>query len=120
MGTSPVTLLAAPGAGLYYDFDKIIAEYTHVSTPYTFVSAKVLVMQTAQVAYINQNLITNSANRVCIIEPTKYENYDAAINYHDTKPLNLGMQFTTDSGDDPINGNGTMEVKMWYTIRSFG
>jgi hypothetical protein len=119
MGTSPIPLLAAPGVGFYYDIPKVILEYTHISTAYTYPGgAKSLVIGYAQIAIINPDLLSNTNNRVCIIEPTKHQiDSDTA---HSTIELNQALSFSTNNFSNPTTGNGTILAKIWYKIRSFG
>ena len=120
MGSSPKLLLAAPGAGFYYDIDKIVLEYTYNTIVYSVGALKFHIsISTAQLAVINRNLITDTFNKVSIVEPTK-PIFTDGYNLHQTTALNQSLTISTDTGQDFINGNGTMEVKMWYTIRSFG
>lgn len=119
MGTSPILLLAAPGVGFYYDIPKVILEYTHISTAYTYPgSAKSLVIGYAQVARIKDDLLSNTNNRVCIIEPTKHLVDTGTV--HTTVELNEQLLFSTDNFSNPATGTGTILAKIWYKIRSFG
>ena len=119
MGTSPISLLAAPGAGFYYDIPKIIIEYTYNTAPYS-TSAKQLVMSNAQVAIVEQTIITATSNRVAIIEPTKYDASALPYIVHNVSQLNRALEFSTIDASDPTLGSGTMDIKIWYKIRSFG
>jgi hypothetical protein len=120
MGTSPIPLLAAPGVGFYYDIPKVILEYTHISTTYTYPGgSKRLGIGYAQTAVINNDLLTNTNNRVCIIEPTKHQ-IEGSNTLHDTIELNQALSFSTDNFSNPATGNGTILAKIWYKIRSFG
>jgi hypothetical protein len=120
MGTSPISLLAAPGVGFYYDIPKVILEYTHISTAYTYPGgAKRLGIGYAQSAVINADLLSDTNNRVCIIEPTKHQ-IEGSNTIHNTIELNRALSFSTDNFSDPATGNGTILAKIWYKIRSFG
>jgi hypothetical protein len=120
MGTTPVSLLAAPGASFYYDIPRIIMEYTYITAPYSTGTAKQLAIASAQVAIIESTLITATSNRVAIIEPTKYENGDPAYNIHNANQLNRPLEFSTIDATNPTGGSGTLDAKIWYKIRSFG
>lgn len=119
MGNTPISLLAAPGAGFYYDIPKIIIEYTYNTAPYS-TSAKQLVMSNAQVAIVEQTIITATSNRVAIIEPTKYDASASPYIVHNVSQLNRALEFSTIDASDPTLGSGTMNIKIWYKIRSFG
>lgn len=120
MGSSPKLLLANPGAGFYYDIDKIVLEYTRGSVSYSEGAFKFhIAIQSAQIAIIDRRLLTAGANKVSIVEPTKYLNTDG-YNLHIASELSTSLSITTTTGDNYINGDGTMDVKIWYTIRSFG
>lgn len=128
IGTSPITLLAAPGTNKYYDFDKIIFEFTYGTITYNCPSKLFIVgyaTPTIKIAYIDlSQLVSQTTNRICIVEPTKPDNYDIGggilVNTHLSIELNEALLFTTIGLDDLTFGDGTMKVKIWYKVRNFG
>jgi hypothetical protein len=100
--------------------DKIVLEYTFVSTTYTTAGKQHIAIGNFQVAVVDRALITGGAgNKVSIVEPTKLLNTDG-YNLHIASALNQPLAISTTDSTNFASGNGTMEVKMWYTIRSFG
>ena len=122
MGSTPIELLPAAGAGKYYDIDKIVIEYSHVTTTYTFSSE--IYLSVNNVYTVLGNSITNGANTVGIVGSSIYsENYDDAgtlyprLIHHE---LNESVKLMTWDNSNPTNGDGTIRVIITYTLRTFG
>lgn len=112
--TSPITLLAAPAAGTYYEIDKLVFEFTPGLTPYSgifqvstagcfrCVFDEALFAQTVQSVLI----ATFSTNGIFDDEP---------ISLH--FPITDGLTLSTSS--DPLAGTGTLRIRMTYKIVTF-
>lgn len=123
MGTTPIELLPAPGAGKYYDWE-LILEYNHITTPY------------ANIAGTN-DLFFNSggdstAFPVWILAQTEdvygfvscRQGYQADVNISyntgQVLTLNTPLTLTTSMATNPTIGDGTLRVIITYTLRTFG
>jgi len=118
---STITLLAEPGAGLYYEIILAVLEYNHVATPYTTAATDYLEIAAGGDNYTCQISVIKSANdQLAIVKST--ENVDAAneVVYSQAQSLNLACELTSWDGTSPTLGDGTLLVKIWYNIRTFG
>lgn len=122
MGSSPVELLPAPGAGKYYDIDKVILEYTHVTTAYS-ATDEYVDFNYGNLPFCSlTSLIGISSNNAQIVN-SLVNNYDSitvgglvVIN----TPINQSVIFGTLSGNDPTLGDGTLRVKIYHKTITFG
>jgi hypothetical protein len=118
--SSPVQLLPAPGVGKYYEYHGTV-EYTHVSTNYTTTSMTSIGVVTEgnfAGSFISPTLISTAASGV------------AGFSSVGTNPYNTPAVIDQDAvnqpiiiagiGANPTLGDGTMLVKIWYKIRTFG
>jgi len=123
LGATPKTLLAAPGAGTYYDISRVILEYDYGTTPYVY--AKPLYLAGAHFGIIRDNFITDlTLNKVVIVnahvgEPI-YDDSGTLYPLHDTLLVNQALTLTTWDGADPTTGDGTILAKIYYKIDTFG
>jgi len=115
MGTTPIELLPVAGANAYYDIDKIVLEYNYNTTAYANAPQPMPSMGNFY-AEIVVDFLTSTNNDVVIINdfgrtPTgSYERY--IIN----QSLTLGDY----NSANPTLGDGTLRVKMYYKIITFG
>jgi hypothetical protein len=108
IGTTPKSLLPAPGANKYYDF-KAHIEYNYGTSAYT-TSSVVLKLSTINMGFtFNINGVTQNK-----IQTVVSESQGGGVNLN--SELNLGNQ----NGIDPTGGNGTIKVKIFYNIVNFG
>jgi hypothetical protein len=123
MGTTPIDILPAPGAGKYYDFTAIV-EFT-AGTSYVFTGDTILLGGSDSYGggLINPSFIATTNNKVAKVghQPTEMVTSDAT-EYPTTweMVLNEGIIFTALNGNDPTTGTGTIKVKIWYKLRTFG
>jgi hypothetical protein len=121
MGTTPIELLPAAGANSYYDINKVVLEYTYGNSAYAVtddfqikdsdgsvvaVAPSYLLVFTQDVAWTGS--LRNQLNAVS--SPTGY-NYGEAII--------LNSAYTI-SCTNPTLGDGTLRVKIYYKVITFG
>ena len=124
MGTTPIEILPAPGANLYYSYSGVI-EYTHVATRYTFPSTEAIVIGSQNNysgTYIQNNLIADTVSQVAHFGTYGVSNdlFNAASSSSFGVPLNYAVDLFTFDTSDPTLGDGTIKVKIWYTVKTFG
>lgn len=123
MGTTPIELLAAPGADNYYEVDKVRLEYTHVTTGYTYTDEIVLQINSNS-KFIKQILGTTNTWLV-ISDLNGTEGVVSAPVGADIIPsygeqLNKGLYLNTYNGTNPTLGDGTLRAIITYRVRTFG
>lgn len=132
LGSVPIELLPAGGANTYYEYKGVI-EYSGGTTGYVYTgNGSAIVVgnyNTFAGTYIQnniieqtQNLIANfssygTANDEFVGEPLP-SNTESVSSY--PLALNESVQMFTWDGVDPTTGDGTIKVKIWYTLRTFG
>lgn len=120
--TTPIDLLPAAGEGKYYDIERIILEYTHVTTPYTLTGG-FLIKDNG--GYFNKelyNFSSEGANTVVLLTnwmDAWATGASATTWQYGYQVLNSGFQFTT-TGGTPTLGDGTLRVIITYKTRTFG
>lgn len=120
LGASPVSLLPVPGAGNYYDIEKIIFEYTHVTTAYAVTDVLRLNLATDWL-YVSTGLITQSSNQVVVMYPSGAFAEDTGNTAQALAvATNAGLTLDTYDGTDPTLGDGTLKVIIRYKVRTFG
>lgn len=120
MGTTPIELLPAPGVGKYYDIDKIVLEYTHVTTAYTLADVY-LYTSVANMPNIVNYLIKHSYDvwmKLTVSTNTLEPNETVVYNAVDV--TNQSVTLTTWNGTDPTDGDGTLRVKIYHKTITFG
>ena len=117
LGTTPYQLLAAPGAGKYYEISKLTFEYKHITTAYTLADPY-LTVTGGYNGNIEKSIITTSVNNVAKAAGN-YVSTDGAINYGLNPSMNAQVLLTTSAATDPTLGLGTMKVKITYKIVTF-
>jgi len=124
LGSTPVSILSAPGANKYYEYYGE-AEYTHVSTAYTFANdlLGVLGENTYSGGLMHPGLINSAQNKVSQFTSSgPVDGTTIVAEYYGSfaKELNEGVVLTTLNGTEPTLGDGTILVKIWYKVRTFG
>lgn len=124
MGSSPVTLLSAPGANTYYDWYGYV-EYTHNTTDYTISGDMIMVggENSYGGALINIAMISQTSNKIAKVQHrSSEETTSTTVEYPNAWPmeLNEGIILAMLNGTDPTGGDGTMLIKLWYKIKTFG
>jgi hypothetical protein len=104
--TSQVPLLPTPPINTYYDY-KVFLEYNYGTSPYT-VPGNIRLHNSLSVPVggsININAFTNNI---------------VTFGYPNTNLLNEGIFLGTSSLSNPTGGDGTIKVKLYYNIVTFG
>ena len=109
LSSIPIELLPSPGVGKYYD-TKMIFEYTFNTTPYTTIGS-INVTDGTNIVYETFNLSGLGDDAIFIAQSMTNP---AFFLY-----LNTPLYLTTPTAD-PTSGNGSMLVKIWYSIRTVG
>lgn len=119
---TPVTLLAAPGVNKYYIIDAIILEYTHNTTAYTF-SDYIAIRESGGDAIATiAGLITSGVNKVSVVkvDGTNLDTSPLLNGYFIASTLNSAVTLDSWGGGAATLGDGTIKVKIWYRVMTFG
>jgi hypothetical protein len=120
MGTTPIELLPAPGVDKYYDIDKIILEYTHVTTVYTLAGDRNINIFGNFGSYLTDiysSILSSNYNSACIVELGNYSSDIASAGGYQALNDNIQMYI---SGGNPTGGDGTLRVKIYHKTITFG
>jgi hypothetical protein len=109
--SSPIQILPTPGAGKYYDA-KFIVEYTYNTTQYVSANNTVITDGTTN-PYVLFALSSYSTDKVFISQSMNGTSSSNGIS------TNTSLSLKTLTAD-PTTGNGTMLIKVWYSIRTLG
>lgn len=119
MGTTPIELLPAPGAGMYYDVEKVVLEYT-ASTQYTTTSR--IAFDGALTAFVNTPL-SSATNRIVNVSTNSVEKFtvygEDMWSFYNL-PINRELALRAIGGVNPTGGDGTLRAIITYTVRTFG
>ena len=119
LGSSPVELLPAAGINNYYEIEKVILEYTHVSTAYNFGFPLFVYSNQGEYAAFT-GLIQNAQNKfvkLTAFNTTYGSTYNAITN---SNSLNEKVTLNTWNNNNPSLGDGTIRVKIYYKVITFG
>lgn len=122
LGTVPISVLPAAGAGTYYKHDGAL-EYAYDTTDFTLNDIMAIInLDTYTGAYLGPSLIELTADKVYTFnsEVPQYKDafQDPLINTGFN--LNQELVFTTWNGTNPSSGDGTFKIKLRYKIVTFG
>lgn len=131
MGTTPVELLPTLDLNEYYEIDKILFEYTHVTTGYTSDLYTILTGQigtASEFAIITNTLLNNIGGFNHILEVRKNNTYTESSETGGSAVLwdpmvmrnEQAVYLTTYSGGNPTGGDSTLRAIIKYKIREFG
>lgn len=121
LNSSPTTLLAAPGAGKYYEY-KIDIEST-ISTPFTFTG--ILFVQNSggdTLSAMHDDLITETGSRAIIVSniaPSKRENAQETAFSHPNE-YNTAIELGASADPTGALAAGSLLVKIWYKVITAG
>ena len=119
MGTTPLELLVAPGAGKYNSIDSIIQEYKHVGVAYTAATASYVNLKLGSEVVAQPSIIqlTDSISSYCILFPTASV-VQSGMSPALPIPLNTALTATTNDASDLTLGTGTLKFIISYKIRT--
>lgn len=108
LGTNPIELLPAPGVGKYYEYN-ISLEYTYNTSAY--ISPNLEIECGIAISLIDSSLLMRIYNQATVIS-----------NSNAGKPMSLNTNVTLKGAGavNPISGDSTLKVKIWYRIMNFG
>jgi hypothetical protein len=114
MGTNPIVLLAPSGANTYYDIEKVIFEYTHVTTSYDDGLIGFLTFRQGDV------LLCKLSSNVIYLTGNKGQRIYFGNNELESLSLNENFVLSTDTTENPTLGDGTLRVKIYHKTITFG
>lgn len=116
LGSAPVELLPPPSLNEYYEF-KIDFEFSFLNTKYTL--DRNLYIRDPLI-YIPFQLITNFSDEIVSVSSTTTASSLNGQNTVATRDVNEGLSLFVLNQVNPTIGGGSLKVKIWYTIRTFG
>ena len=117
-GSNPIELLPAAGVGKYYEIEKIVLEYTHLTTPYNCASDFFFLVMGGAINF-STGILQNSADSVCICRwATYFDELDGGFAVSPRTGINIPLRFY--SNGDVILGDGTIRAIITYKVRTFG
>lgn len=109
LGSSPVTLLAAPGIGKVYDIVSVIVIYDYVSAAYT-TATNIRFFHGGQSTYdTTNNFLATTGDAYRKISTDTYGGGLSTFN-------NGAITLSTTTGANPSGGDGTLKVTLAYQI----
>jgi hypothetical protein len=124
LGT-PFELLPAPGLDFYYVIDRIEMEYQFNTTAYVFPSSATFYLDGCFDSYIINTILTGANNSVCVISGNLRNTITVGSGSGSVQVitnrdiLNSNLVIGTPNGDNPINGDGALRIKIYYLIKKF-
>lgn len=125
LGT-PIDLIAAQGVGTYFEYFGSI-EFTHGTIPYAWSGGAdgIVVGNFNSYGgnYFADDLIGSSENRVVWFSSDGFgqeDAFSANVSTAYSVPLNEALKIFTYNNSNPINGDGTILIKVWYKVKTFG
>lgn len=122
LNSSPTTLKAALGTDQYYEPECITLEFSFGTAAYALASDILITMGGANLAKIPTSFITGSGatpKKVQIIKDFVVAVSGGTDTHRGSYNLTSSAIVIT-SNNDATLGDGTIKVKMWTTIRTFG
>jgi hypothetical protein len=126
LGSRPVQLLPTLARQEYYVIDRIQMEYSFRSIPYVFPTSPTFYLDGCFDSYIDKTLLTSSTDTACVVNGNLRNTYQVGSGSGSTlvktnkDVLGSDLIMGTTNGDNPINGDGQMRVKIYYMIVRFG
>ena len=123
---SEIEILPALPANSYYTFSNVIIEYTAGATPYTFTSDW-LYLWSAQVdefPLVASSMLASANNQAVELGNSGGAILQVALSWTEAQARDMtsidSLRLSSFNGSNPTLGDGTMKVKLWYTVRTFG
>lgn len=125
MGSTPIELLPAPGAGKYYEFSGF-CELQYGTTPYTFANDALMFGGSDSYAgtLVDNQFLSQTSNKYVKFGNT--DSFRVGITGMTNNvvssfgSMNESIILTSYNGADPTDGDGTLRVIITYTTRTFG
>ena len=123
---SSIQLLPNSGINKYYIIDQVAIEYTFNGIAYVFPSSQTFYLDGAFDSYIDKAILTSNTDTVATISGNLRNTYNVGTGSGATfvktnkDVLNTNLIMGMQNNDNPINGNGTLLVKIWYRIETKG
>ena len=118
MDSTPVELLPAPGAGKYYDVDKIIFEFSYNSLVYNTANNFLNIFNGRGTTNIYASLLTDTTDTVCITKlSTFFDSGDGGLAVAPLVGINSALILT--AGAPITSGNSTLKAKIYYKTMTF-
>ena len=118
---SAYPILPSIDTSTYYDISKIILEYAHGDVSFVPASSDFFYINGCMKFYVEDGLIrTNTLDTVSIITPSTYVvSGTKSVNARILTGTGLNIEMAS-RANIATPGDGTMKIKVWYTIRTFG
>lgn len=113
IGSSPVTIISAPGANKYLNIISITASYNYGATQYDFGGTEVPVFIFTGTAA--GGLIATASMNSASDFNTKVADYSGGFT---NAPTNTALVLTTADGGNASQGDGDLDVVVYYTIEN--
>lgn len=120
MGSSPIPLLPAPGANMYYDYTMKL-EFLAGGTAYSAGIFNIKVGETLAFASIHKGLISGGDKvTFATMAQSIYNGADSGTYVSYPFSTNTAITMTTTSGANPTLGTGTMKITITYMTKTIG
>lgn len=114
-----IILVENPGSGKYVVFHEVILEYSAGTVAYTTSANNEIYINRTGIRFNKDIMVGHLENRYAVcMDYSNYVQTTAArsVGYS----LNISDDYTLNCNDTFDNGNGTLKIKYYYSIRSFG
>jgi hypothetical protein len=114
-------LLAAPGAGKFYEYEKFILKFKVGTAVYTVADPYLNIFENSGYSlYVNKKNITSGSNRA-EISGGFLTGVDTSVNkaVSNESKINSGLFIQTSAGTNPTLGDGELTIDIYYKIHSF-
>jgi hypothetical protein len=120
MHNTAVELLPAAGINMYYDIEKVILEYTHVTTAYTSAET-LLAISSSSLPSISTSILISAYNNVIVINGGS-DGIDLIheVVVKNSIDFNTAITLSGFNGEEFTLGDGTLRAIITYTVRTFG
>lgn len=122
LGSVPVELLPAPGENKYYNIDKIVLEFTYGTVPYSDPDNPLRIAGNGLDVYVDKEVILAEQNVVSVSKDVLLKLQSGVDGYVYRKVIktNESISIFINGGVDVADGDGTLRVKIYYKVLTFG
>jgi hypothetical protein len=122
--TTPIELLPAAGVGKYYDIEKVVIEYSHVTTAYTISGTGIINLFGNAGGYLGNifasSLIGNAENRAITFSLSSPSYTDVVNGYATLEAQAINDNISLFLDGTIADGDGTLRVKIYHKTITFG